>query len=216
MRDFQAARDHMVQSQLEARGIRDARILAAFRDVPRHAFVPEGYQHEAYDDTPLPIGEGQTISQPYMVAIMLEAAAIEPGDRILEIGAGCGYASALISRIADRVFAIERIGSLADAAAERLARLGYANVELKAGDGSDGWPEEGPYDAIIVSAAAPTVPPALKEQLTIGGRLVIPTGRASGLYQTLLRIVRTGEDRWREEDLGGVRFVPLISDKDSG
>ena len=209
MPDFQPARSRMVEEQISRRGVRDARLLDALRQVPREAFVPAGLENNAYDDGPLPIGEGQTISQPYVVALMIEAAGIQPADTVLEVGAGSGYASAVMSRIAHRVLAIERHASLAEAAGERLARLGFDNVALKIGDGTRGWPELAPFDAILVSAAGPDVPRALKDQLAIGGRLVIPVG-LDGRQQTLRKLIRTGSDAFEEENLGVVMFVPLI------
>ena len=198
----------MVRRQVEARGIRDPRVLAALREVPREHFVPEGLAEFAYDDTPLPIAEGQTISQPFIVASMIEGAEIEPGDRVLEVGAGSGYAAAVISRIAEEVFAIERHKPLADAAELRLAQLGYRNVTVIAADGSGGLPDEAPFDAILVAARGPDVPEALKQQLKPGGRLIIPVGDES--IQSLCCVTRTGENDWASHDLGPVRFVPLI------
>jgi protein-L-isoaspartate(D-aspartate) O-methyltransferase len=209
MPDFASARERMVDIQIARRGVRDPNVLAAMRAVPREAFVP-GAEAHAYDDGPLPIGENQTISQPYVVALMAEAAGIGPGDRILEVGAGSGYAAAVMAQMADRVFAIERHRSLAGAAARRLADLGYINVEIRTGDGSAGWPEAAPFDAVIVSAGAPRVPEPLKHQLVVGGRLVIPLGDAR-LGQRLVKLTRTGETEWTEVGLGLVAFVPLVS-----
>lgn len=197
----------MVESQIARRGVRDPAILKAMREVPREAFVDADFQDAAYEDRALPIAEDQSISQPYIVAVMLEAAELKSPDRVLEIGAGSGYAAAIIARVASHVFAIERQAILAEAARERLRALGSHNVEMKTGDGSRGWPERAPFDAIIVSAGAPRVPNALKDQLAEGGRLVIPIGTAD--EQRLLRLVRRGS-RFRESDLGAVRFVPLI------
>ena len=211
--DASAERERMVRTQLRARGIRDERVLEAMGEVPREAFVPEPVAGSAYEDGPLPIGEGQTISQPYVVARMVEAAALTPESRVLEVGAGSGYAAAILGRVAGRVFAIERRAPLAEAARERLARLGHDNVRTLVGDGTRGLPGEAPFDAILVAAGGEGVPDALREQLKIGGRLVIPVGGGGGgarAGQTLTRIVRTGEDAWEEEALGGVRFVPLI------
>jgi len=207
--DFTAARERMIEVQLAGRGIRDPRVLAAMRTVPRERFVGAGMEALAYEDSPLPIGAGQTISQPYIVALMAQAAEIEPGDRVLEVGAGSGYAAAVLSRLAGRVVAIERHASLADEARERLAALGYDNVAVHVGDGSTGWPGEGPYDAILVAAGAPEPPPALCAQLAIGGRLVVPVD-AGDDHQRLRRIRRIDEERFEHEDLGAVRFVPLI------
>jgi protein-L-isoaspartate(D-aspartate) O-methyltransferase len=201
-------RDQMVARQIEARGIGDARLLQAMREVPREAFVPENLAEFAYADTPLPIAEGQTISQPYIVAAMIEAAEVEAGDRVLEVGAGSGYAAAVLSRMAGEVFTIERHKPLADAAELRLAKLGYGNVTVIAGDGSGGLPDEAPFDAILVAARGAEVPEALKRQLTVGGRMIIPIGGED--VQALCRVTRTGEEEWTSDDLGPVRFVPLI------
>ena len=203
-------RNRMVDEQIVGRGIRDPAVIAAFRAVPREAFVPVYLRADAYEDAPLPIGAGQTISQPYIVALMLEAAQLRPGDRVLEVGAGSGYATALASRIAARVFAIERVDSLCDEARERLVALGLADrIELRCGDGSTGWPDAAPFDAIVVSAGAPAVPKALKAQLADGGRLVLPIG-ADAHSQRLVCITRRGTTRFSEETLCAVRFVPLI------
>lgn len=208
MEDASASRARMVETQIAARGVRDPRVLQAMREVPREAFVAGGYEPEAFRDAPLPIGSGQTISQPYIVALMAEAARIAPGDRVLEVGAGSGYAAAVLGRLAAHVVAIERHGGLAQAARERLARLDIANVEVVEGDGTLGWPPAAPFDAVVVSAGGPRVPQALKDQLAPGGRLVIPVGPEGG-PQDLLRLTRV-EDGYAEESLGLVRFVPLI------
>jgi protein-L-isoaspartate(D-aspartate) O-methyltransferase len=209
MLDLQQLRDRMVDVQLTGRGIQDRRVLDAMRSVPREAFVDPGLEEFAYEDSPLPIEEKQTISQPYIVAMMIEIAEVEPGDRVLEVGAGSGYAAAVVGRIASEVYAIERHPALAEKAQARLRQLGYGNITIRAGDGTLGWPEAAPFDAILVAAGGPDVPPALKEQLAIGGRLVIPVGEAER-YQHLLRITRTGDDDFEREDLGPVMFVPLI------
>lgn len=208
MADFSHARDRMVAAQLKRRGIADPHVLAAMAAVPREAFVAAGYGEFAYEDTALPIAEGQTISQPYVVAAMIEAAAIAPGDKVLEIGAGSGYAAAVLSRMAGQVFAIERHNALTGAARARLRKLGYGNIRLRTGDGTKGWPEEAPFDAIIVSAGGPKAPQALKDQLRIGGALVLPVGEGGG--QRLLRLVRRGETEFEQDDLGAVHFVRLI------
>ena len=182
------------------------------RAVPRENFTAPGFEDVAYEDRALPIAEGQTISQPYIVGAMLAGAELEPGDRLLEVGAGSGYAAAVASRIAGQVLGIERHAALTEAAAQRLAALGYTNVTLKTGDGSRGWPEEAPFDAIIVSAGGPAVPGALKQQLAIGGRLVMPVGPAE--EQHLIRLIRAGEDAFSQDDLGAVRFVRLITPDD--
>ncbi len=203
------ARERMVETQIAGRGIRDRLILDAMRSVPREAFVDPGFEEFAYEDGPLSIGEGQTISQPYIVALMIEAAEVKPGDSVLEVGAGSGYASAVLSRVGGRVHAVERHRSLADKARERLSTLGYDNVELRIGDGTLGWPEAAPFDAILVAAGGPEPPQALKEQLAIGGRLVIPVG-GNERHQTLLKVIRVSEMQYEQEDLGAVMFVPLI------
>ena len=207
--DLVARREQMVRDHVAGRGVRDAAVLAAMRQVPREAFISPGLRYRAYDDAPLPIEDGQTISQPYIVALMLEAAAIRPTDRVLEIGAGSGYASAIASRIAAQVIAIERHPGLAASAQERLARLGYANVEVHCADGSGGWPQRAPFDAILVAASGPRVPAVLRGQLDIGGRLVMPVGHSTW-DQRLVRVTRRGDEGFDEEDLGGVVFVPLI------
>ncbi|HTH43613.1 MAG TPA: protein-L-isoaspartate(D-aspartate) O-methyltransferase [Oxalicibacterium sp.] len=209
MSDLQSARDRMVEVQIAQRGVRAPHVLNAMRLVPRDAFVPYDQRQFAYEDTPLSIGEGQTISQPYVVALMLEAADLHATDRVLEVGAGSGYAAALMSRLATQVHAIERIAPLADAAQQRFDRLGYRNIALRVGDGSEGWPDAAPFDAIIVSAGGPDAPPALKQQLAIGGRLIIPVGNEER-RQTLLKIVRLDEHEFEQESLGAVLFVPLI------
>ncbi len=198
----------MVDAQVARRGITDERVLAAMRAVPRENFTAPGFEEFAYEDSALPIAEGQTISQPYIVGAMAAAAELEPGDKVLEVGTGSGYAAAILSHIAGQVFAIERHAALTEAAARRLSDLGYTNVTLKTGDGSRGWPQEAPFDAILVSAGGPSVPQALKQQLVIGGRLVVPVGPAE--EQRLIRLTRTGEDTFEQDDLGAVRFVKLI------
>ncbi|OAH26882.1 protein-L-isoaspartate(D-aspartate) O-methyltransferase [Methylorubrum populi] len=197
----------MLETQLIARGIRDAALLDAMGRVAREAFVPAEFAAEAYADGPLPIGAGQTISQPYIVALMIEALALRPGERVLEVGAGCGYAAAVLATMGARIFAIERHAALAEAARARLAALGLA-VRLRVGDGHAGWPEAAPFDAILVSAAGSAVPEALKRQLAQGGRLVIPVGPPGG--QTLLRLTRRGPERFESRDFGPVSFVPLL------
>lgn len=207
--DFAAERERMVARQIAARGIADPRLLAAMRDVPREAFVPDHLRARAFDDSPLPIEAGQTISQPYIVALMIEAARLRADDRVLEIGAGSGYAAAVMARLAERVFAVERHAVLARLAAARMERLGFANVIIVEGDGSKGLPDEAPFDAILVAATGPDVPEVLLEQLAEGGRLVMPIGAAHGL-QSLIRMTRLAPGRFERADLGGVRFVPLI------
>ena len=212
MPDFSRARDRMVDVQIARRGVRDPHVLDAMRQVPREAFVEAGFEEFAYEDGPLPIEAKQTISQPYIVALMIHAARVAPGARVLEIGAGSGYAAAVLSRIAGEVIAIERHGELADLAADRMARLGYGNVRIIAGDGSAGWPEAAPYDAIRAAASGRHVPDVLRRQLRIGGSLVMPLG-APGETQSLIRLTRDSEEDWSQEDLGQVRFVPLIGEE---
>lgn len=202
----------MVASQIRSRGIRDERLLKAMELIPRHIFVDEGLADQAYNDNPLPIGEGQTISQPYMVALMTEALKLNGDEKVLEIGTGSGYQSAILSKLADRVFSIEKIASLAGRARSILDLLGCFNVLTRVGDGSYGWRGEAPFDGIIVTAGAPDIPRPILEQLTIGGSLVIPVG---SLYsQTLLRLTRLSEDieDVKREDLGGCRFVSLVGE----
>ena len=209
MTDFAALREAMVDRQIAGRGLCDAALLAAMREVPRELFVPQAVREFAYEDGPLPIEAGQTISQPYIVALMIAAAGVVAGSQVLEIGAGSGYAAAVLSRIAGEVVAIERHGELADLAAARMAMLGYANVRIVTGDGSVGWPLGAPYDAILAAASGRHVPEALKRQLGTGGRLVMPIGAPGGM-QSLVRVTRHGDEEWEREDLGPVRFVPLI------
>lgn len=202
----------MVERQIARRGIRDAHVLRAMRAVPREEFVPENLRPFAYDDAPLPIGEGQTISQPYVVALMIEASGLHPGEQALEIGTGSGYAAALMGEIAAKVFTVERHAVLAERARQCLARLGYANVEVTTGDGTLGLPDEAPFDVIIAAAGGPNVPAAWKQQIAAGGRIVMPIGGRRG-DQDLVRLVRCGEDRFDRKVLGGVRFVPLIGEQ---
>ena len=198
----------MVERQLAARGIGDPRVLDAMGEIPREEFVPDHLRPFAYDDSALPIEAGQTISQPYIVAHMAELAEIRPDDTVLEIGAGSGYAAAILGQLARHVFAIERHHVLADKARQRMTALGYENVKIIHGDGYKGWPPVAPFDAIIVSAGAEEIPPALKSQLKVGGRLILPLRQ--GPDQVLMRIQRTGADTFKEEWHGLVAFVPLI------
>jgi protein-L-isoaspartate(D-aspartate) O-methyltransferase len=202
-------RQRMVEEQIAARGVRDPRVLAAMRDVPREQFVPPEAEEFAYEDSPLGIGEGQTISQPYIVALMAQAAGLEGTERVLEIGTGSGYGAAVLGRLAAEVHTIERHASLAEAAAKRLAEAGFANVQVGVGDGTLGLRSHAPFDAIVVTAGGPKTPPALLDQLAVGGRLVIPVGEDRGT-QTLRLIRRVAEGRYQEEELAAVRFVPLI------
>jgi protein-L-isoaspartate(D-aspartate) O-methyltransferase len=204
---FLTQRRSMVESQLRARGIRDERVLAAMFRVPRHEFVSEEHRDQVYEDHPIPIGEGQTISQPYIVAIMLEALALDPSDTVLEIGTGSGYQTALLSELTRQVYSVERHEALARAARATLARLGFNNVEVFVGDGSRGLPDRAPFDAIVVSAAAPQIPPTLFEQTREGGRMVIPVGPA---HAQELQLVRKHEGQPVVTVMEGCRFVPLI------
>jgi protein-L-isoaspartate(D-aspartate) O-methyltransferase len=203
--------ERMVEHDIVGRGMRDGRVLAAMRAVPRHRFVPAGMSDSAYDDCPLPIGEGQTISQPYIVALMAEALDLTPTDRVLEIGTGSGYAAAVLGQLAAEVWSVERIDVLAERARHVLRELGCLNVHVVVGDGTLGWPAAAPFDAIVVTAGGPRVPEALLAQLTDGGRLVMPVG-GSPLAQTLVRVTHT-VDADVEDHLGGVCFVPLLGEQ---
>ena len=203
-------RMHMVDRQIEARGISDPEVLDAMRAVERHLFVPREQQEHAYEDRPLPIGHGQTISQPYIVAFMTEAARLKPGDKVLEIGTGSGYQAAVLARVVKEVYTVEIIGALAQSARATLAQLGYQNIFVKHGDGYQGWQEYAPYDAIIVTAAPDEVPGKLLEQLAAGGTMVIPVG---SFTQNLYRMTRT-EEGIAKEALLPVRFVPMVEGKE--
>ena len=200
-------RERMVASQLVARGIDDARVLAAMRVVPRHAFVAEELCEAAYSDRPLPIGEGQTISQPYIVALMSQALRLKAGERVLEIGTGSGYQAAVLAEMGAEVFSVERLAPLADSARARLSLLGYASVHVRVGDGNEGWPEAAPFAAVLLTAAAREIPRAPANQLLVGGRMILPVGDAQS--QELVVVWRTARG-FREEYLGGCRFVKLI------
>ena len=212
MRDFADLRERMVRRQIESRGISEPVILNAFREVPREAFVDDAHKEWAYDDHPLPIEAGQTISQPYIVALMIEAAEIKPGDKVLEVGAGSGYAAAVMSRIAAQVVGIERQHDLAAIARERLQRLGYDNVRIVEGDGTRGCPDEAPFDAILAAASGSHVPKPLIVQLAPRGRLVMPIGNPAGV-QELIKVTKRADGTTSQENLGGVRFVPLIGEE---
>ena len=209
MSDLGKLREDMVENQIAARGIRSAAVLGALRKVPREAFLPERLREFAYEDSPLPIAAGQTISQPYIVALMTDALDLAGGERVLEIGTGSGYAAAVLAEIAAEVYTVERIGELAEKAASTLTALGCRNVHVVHGDGTLGWAAAAPYDAIIVAAAGPEVPESLKQQLKVGGRLVIPIG-SDPRAQELVRVTRTSNDEFKSEDLADVRFVPLV------
>ncbi len=207
MMNFQKARDRMVETQLAGRGIRNHRVLEAMRRVPRHLFVEEALQEQAYSDYPLPIGEKQTISQPYIVALMSEVLELKGDEKILEIGTGSGYQAAILAELADRVFSVERFPPLAYRASQILKKLGYQNILIRVADGSLGWPEEAPFDGIMVTAGTPKIPQPLTDQLRVGGRLVLPVG--DRLSQELVLVERTPEGI-RKTDFGGVRFVDLV------
>jgi protein-L-isoaspartate(D-aspartate) O-methyltransferase len=202
------ARERMVTEQIEARGVTSSRVLTAMRTVPRHEFVPENARHDAYGDHPLPIGHGQTISQPYIVAFMTDALGLTGGEKVLEVGTGSGYQSAVLAKLASSVYSIEIVAPLAEEARDRMARLGYRNVIVRAGDGYKGWPEAAPFDAIIVTAAAPKVPEPLKAQLKDGGRLVIPLGEST---QELVVLTRRG-NTFEERHVLPVTFVPMTGE----
>jgi protein-L-isoaspartate(D-aspartate) O-methyltransferase len=212
MTDFAAEREAMVERQLKRRGISEPEILDAFRAVPREAFVRAALVDQAYGDHPLPIEAGQTISQPYIVALMIQAADIRPGAKVLEVGAGSGYAAAVISRIAARVVGIERQHDLVEVARERMRRLGYDSVEIVEGDGTRGWPEHAPYDAILAAASGSHVPKPLVEQLAPGGSIVMPVGDP-GWVQKLVKVTKGEDGTLEHSDLGAVRFVPLIGEE---
>ncbi|MBN1580537.1 MAG: protein-L-isoaspartate(D-aspartate) O-methyltransferase [Anaerolineae bacterium] len=207
--DYESQRESMVDTQIASRGIHDERVLAAIRVVPRHRFVPDHVVGSAYRDSPLPIGDGQTISQPYIVALMTELLQLETSDKVLEIGTGSGYQTAILAQVVAEVITVERIPALARAASRTLTDLGYGNIHVKVGDGTLGWPDEAPYNAIIVTAASPSMPEPLKAQLADGGRLVAPVGPRRA--QILQRVRRTG-DLFHTESLIGVAFVPLIGE----
>lgn len=213
--DFAAEREAMVERQIAGRGISDPKILEAFRSVPREEFLAADYRDLAYGDHPLPIESGQTISQPYIVALMIQAAEIRPGDVVLEVGAGSGYAAAVMSRIAGKVVAIERQHDLVEVARERIRRLGYDNVQIVEGDGTRGWPPQAPYDSILAAASGSHVPPQWVEQLAQRGRIVMPVGDP-GWVQKLIKVTRGPAGQLITEDLGGVRFVPLIGEEGWG
>jgi protein-L-isoaspartate(D-aspartate) O-methyltransferase len=209
MIELSLRREIMIERDLKGRGIHNASVLAAMREVPREEFVRPDLLEQAYEDHPLPIDEGQTISQPYMVAYMAESLELSPTCRVLEIGTGSGYAAAVLSRLVAEVYTVEHFPGLAASAGERLRRLGYDNIRIFVGDGTLGWPEHAPYDAIVVTAGAPRVPEPLLEQLVIGGRLVVPVG-PNHFVQSLVRVRRVKADVYKQENLMDVQFVPLI------
>ena len=209
--DWETARKRMVAEQLRSRDIKDPRVLAALEKVPRHLLVPENVRSQAYEDHPLPIGHGQTISQPYIVGFMTQALQVEPEHRVLEIGTGSGYQAAVLGELAREVYTIEIVEPLAESAKQALATLGYTNVHVRAGNGYDGWPDKAPFDRIIVTAAPDKVPPALVEQLKVGGIMAVPVG--SGLMQEL-RILKKTDRGLDLLDTLPVRFVPMTGKKD--
>jgi protein-L-isoaspartate(D-aspartate) O-methyltransferase len=208
MNNFSIARRRMVEDQVMARGVKDPKVIDAMLRVPRHKFVEQALESQAYQDAPLPIGERQTISQPYMVAVMSEALLLDGTEKVLEVGTGSGYQAAVLALLADRVFSLERIPALARRARKILDACGYSKVNIRLADGTLGWQEMAPFDAIIVTAGAPDVPRDYLDQLAVGGRLVIPVG--DRLSQVLMRITRTAEDEFKKEQLLGCRFVPLV------
>ncbi len=204
--DWAEQRRRMVQRQIEGRGIDDPHVLRAMEKVRRHLFVPEGFRSAAYDDRPLPIGQGQTISQPYIVALMTELAEVRSGDRVLEVGTGSGYQAAVLAEMAERVYTVEIVEELAETARKRVDKLGYDNVHVRIGDGFRGWPKHAPFEAIVVTAAPPEIPGPLKEQLAPGGRLVIPVGKG---WQKLKVVEKTADGSLKENTIIPVRFVPM-------
>ena len=207
----QVERERMVRDQIVARGVIDPRVIQALQTVPRHKFVPESETEDAYEDHPLPIGFSQTISQPYIVAFMTEALRLQPQERVLEVGTGSGYQAAILSRIVDKVFSIEIVEPLAERAKNTIRELGMTNVVIRAGDGYQGWPEEAPFDAIILTAAPAHIPQPLLKQLALGGRLILPLGKA---VQKLMLMKRT-KDGWQEEELLPVAFVPMTGEAEN-
>ncbi len=208
---YHAARMAMVEKQIKARGVKNPLVLKAMQEVPRHEFIPEGSRKQAYDDRPLPIGRGQTISQPYIVAYMTELLRLCGGGNVLEIGTGCGYQAAILGHIARSVYSIELYPELAEQARQNLRRLGYNNVEITCGDGTLGWPDHAPFEGIIATASGPSVPEPLKEQLTVGGRLVMPIGEYR-FGQYVVRVTRGSGDNFHQERLLDVAFVPLVGE----
>ncbi len=208
---YQEKRERMVKEQIVSRGIRDPRVLQVLKKVPRHLFVEPGDRHQAYEDSPLPVGKGQTISQPYIVALMTEALGLRGGEKVLEIGTGSGYQTAILAELAGSVYTVERIPELQEKARKTLQVLGYRNIEYRVGDGSRGWPDKAPFEGILVTAAAGKIPSELLQQLAENCRMVIPVG--DGLLQELILLTREKEG-YKQQSLGGCRFVPLIGDSE--
>lgn len=206
---YQQQREQMVTGQIAARDVRDPRVLGAMREIPRHLFVPESLRGQAYEDHPLPIGHGQTISQPYIVAVMTELLKVDKKSRVLEIGTGSGYQAAVLSRLAGHVYTIEIVPELANNSTALLRSLGFANVTVRHGDGYKGWPEQAPFDAIMLTAAPPEVPQALLDQLKPGGRLIAPVGRTV-FSQDLVMVEKTGDGKLKRRSIFPVRFVPMV------
>lgn len=207
--EYREQRNRMVEEQIRTRGVSDERVLSAMREVPRHLFVPPGARRHAYEDRPIPIGEGQTISQPYIVALMTELLRPRADDRVLEVGGGSGYQAAILARLVSRVVTVERLPEIARQARDHLRKLGITNVEVVEANGTRGYPAEAPFDGIMVTAASPDVPAPLRDQLADGGRLVIPVGGRE--VQELVRVTRKGDD-FHRESCGGVCFVPLLGE----
>lgn len=210
--DFQLLRKKMVETQLKGRDIRDKATLEAMEEIPRHEFVPEDFRLSAYDDSPLPIGLGQTISQPYIVAFMTQVLNLEPHHKVLEVGTGSGYQAAVLGKLADTVYSVEIVPELGNAAAKKLRELNYLNITVRVGDGYHGWPSKAPFDAIMVTAGAEEIPQPLLDQLADGGRLVIPVGPHRGVRQ--LKLIERKGKRYKEQNLMAVRFVPFTRGED--
>ena len=209
--NYTLQRQRMVEYQIKARGVRDVRVLEAMMKVPRHLFVPPSYRANSYDDSPMPIGEGQTISQPYIVAFMTESLELKENDRVLEIGTGSGYQAAVLAELAAEVYTIELLPNLGKRAGELLEDIGYDNIHVKIGDGYKGWPKKAPFDAVIVTAAPQDIPPALIEQLKEGGRMIIPVGPVGGVQNLIRGVKKSG--KLKTKDVLPVRFVPMVKGK---
>ena len=210
--DYSRLREHMVKQQIMARGIEDPRVLEAMRKVPRHLFVPEKYRAFSYRDHPLPIGQGQTISQPYIVAFMTEALDLKPDEKVLEIGTGSGYQAAILAELVKEVYTIEIVEKLGKRARQTLEMLGYKNIHVKIGDGYMGWPEKAPFDAVIVTCAPERIPEALVQQLNDGGRMIIPVGKAGAIQELVKAVKKKG--KLKKKEVMRVRFVPMVKGHD--